>query len=74
MLANPGVKYPVLAGLAEDYIGYIVPAYNYVLNPDNPYLTKPTAIITKRRNRSVRMWRRRRCTRFSISRRCSRPK
>jgi hypothetical protein len=40
VLANPGVTYPVLAGLAEDYIGYIVPKYNYVLNPDNPYLTE----------------------------------
>ena len=40
VLANAGVKYPVLAGLAEDYIGYIVPSYNYVLNPDNPYLTE----------------------------------
>ena len=38
VLAHPGVKYPVLAGLAEDYIGYIVPAYNYVLDPDHPYI------------------------------------
>jgi hypothetical protein len=38
--AKPGVKYPVVAGLAEDYIGYIVPAYNYVLNADNPYITE----------------------------------
>ena len=38
VLAHDGVKYPVLAGLAEDYIGYIVPAYNYALNPDNPYI------------------------------------
>ncbi len=28
---KPACSYPVLAGLAEDYIGYIVPAYNYVL-------------------------------------------
>ena len=40
VLAKPGVKYPVLAGLAEDYIGYIVPAYNYVLDPDNPYIVE----------------------------------
>ena len=26
--------------LAEDYIGYIVPAYNYVLSPTNPYLSE----------------------------------
>jgi hypothetical protein len=38
VLANDGVRYPVLAGLAEDYIGYIVPSYNYVLHPSNPYL------------------------------------
>ena len=35
---HAGVKYPVLAGLAEDYVGYIVPAYNYVLDPANPYI------------------------------------
>ncbi|MGE5185849.1 MAG: hypothetical protein ACM31C_27520 [Acidobacteriota bacterium] len=40
VLAHPGVRYPVLAGLAEDYIGYIVPAYNYVLSPTNPYLSE----------------------------------
>jgi hypothetical protein len=33
-----GVDYPVLAGCAEDYIGYIVPSYNFVLHPTNPYL------------------------------------
>ena len=38
VLANPGVRYPVLAGLAMDYVGYIVPAYNYVLNSNNPYI------------------------------------
>jgi hypothetical protein len=37
VLAHPGVKYPVAAGLAEDYVGYIVPAYNYALDPANPY-------------------------------------
>lgn len=38
MLANPGVEYPILAGLAQDYVGYIVPAYNYVLHPSSPYI------------------------------------
>jgi hypothetical protein len=38
VLAHDGVRYPVLAGLAEDYIGYIVPAYNYVLSTVDPYL------------------------------------
>jgi hypothetical protein len=38
MLANPGVEYPVLAGLAMDFVGYIVPSYNYVLHPSSPYI------------------------------------
>jgi len=40
VLAHTGVRYPVVAGLAEDYIGYIVPAYNYALDPDNPYINE----------------------------------
>jgi hypothetical protein len=40
VLATPGVRYPMCAGLAEDYIGYIVPAYNFVLAPDLPYLNE----------------------------------
>ena len=40
VLAHTGVRYPVVAGVAEDYIGYIVPAYNYVLDPNNPYITE----------------------------------
>ena len=40
VLAHPGVRYPILIGQAEDYIGYIVPAYNYVLDPDNPYIVE----------------------------------
>lgn len=40
VLAHDGVKYPVVAGVAEDYIGYIVPAYNYVLDPNDPYITE----------------------------------
>jgi hypothetical protein len=38
VLAHDGVRYPVLAGCAESYIGYIVPAYNYALDPNNPYI------------------------------------
>jgi hypothetical protein len=38
MLANPGVRYPLVAGLAMDYCGYIVPRYNYVLSTTSPYL------------------------------------
>jgi hypothetical protein len=40
VLAHDGVKYPVLAGLAEDYIGYIVPEYNYALDQANPYINE----------------------------------
>lgn len=38
VLAQPGVRYPILAGLAQDYCGYIVPAYNYVLDETSPYI------------------------------------
>lgn len=38
MLGNPGVRFPILAGLAMDYCGYIVPAYNYVLDSNSPYI------------------------------------
>jgi hypothetical protein len=38
VLANPGVEYPILLGLAMDFIGYIVPSYNYVLSENSPYL------------------------------------
>ena len=40
VLAHDGVKYPVAAGCAEDYIGYIVPAYNYALDPNDPYIVE----------------------------------
>ena len=36
VLAHDGVRYPVVAGLAEDYIGYIVPVYNFVLATEWP--------------------------------------
>jgi hypothetical protein len=39
MLTNPGAKYVFTAGLAEDFIGYIVPAFNYVLDMQNPYIS-----------------------------------
>lgn len=40
VLAHPGVRYPICAGLGENYIGYIVPAYNYVLDPSDPYIVE----------------------------------
>jgi hypothetical protein len=38
VLAHDGVRYPILGGGGESYIGYLIPAYNYVLHPQNPYL------------------------------------
>jgi hypothetical protein len=38
VLANEGVRFPVCLGLAHDYVGYIVPAYNYVLSENSPYI------------------------------------
>jgi hypothetical protein len=40
VLANDGVEYPILLGLAHDFVGYIVPAYNYVLSTESPYLVE----------------------------------
>lgn len=37
MLMNQGVEYPLVAGLTQDFLGYIVANFNYVLNPDTPY-------------------------------------
>ena len=38
LLANAGVDYPLIIGLGEDEMGYIVPAYNYVLDDNTPYI------------------------------------
>jgi len=35
---NPGVTYPLVLGLADDYLGYILPRWNFELSPDAPYL------------------------------------
>lgn len=35
---NPGVEYALCFGLAEDFMGYIVPAYNYKLDDNYPYI------------------------------------
>jgi hypothetical protein len=40
MLMNPGVKYAFVAGLAEDFLGYIVPSFNYVLDLQAPYFVE----------------------------------
>ena len=38
MLDNPGVTYPLVLGLAEDTVGYIVPRWNYELHEGSPYV------------------------------------
>lgn len=38
MLMNAGVRYPMVGGLAEDFLGYIVPSLNFVLAPTLPYI------------------------------------
>jgi len=40
MLQNPGVKYPFVAGLTQDFLGYIVANFNYVLDAQNPYFAE----------------------------------
>jgi hypothetical protein len=40
VLDQDGVEFAVLFGLAEDFIGYIVPAFNYELHPENPYIER----------------------------------
>jgi hypothetical protein len=41
VLMNPGVRYAFVSGLTEDFLGYIVPTYNYLLDPVTPYLNEP---------------------------------
>ena len=40
VLGHEGVRYPIVAGCAEDYIGYIVPAYNFVLATAGAWLNE----------------------------------
>lgn len=40
VLAHEGVRYPVVAGCAENYVGYIVPMYNFVLATAGPWLNE----------------------------------
>lgn len=40
MLGNPGVEYPLVAGLTQDFLGYIVAGFNYVLHPSAPYFAE----------------------------------
>jgi hypothetical protein len=38
VLAHDGVRYPIVAGSGESYLGYLVPSYNFDLHPVNPYI------------------------------------
>ena len=38
LLDTPGVEYAFVAGLGEDWLGYIIPEFNFVIPEDNPYL------------------------------------
>lgn len=40
LLDNPGVEIPLILGLGEDMIGYIVPSWNYELDPNGPYISE----------------------------------
>lgn len=40
VLAHDGVRYPIVAGCAQDYLGYIVPMYNFVLATNGPWLNE----------------------------------
>jgi hypothetical protein len=42
MLANPGVRYAFVSGLSQDFLGYIVADWNYVLHPTSPYTQEAT--------------------------------
>lgn len=40
MLANPGVRWAFVSGLSEDFLGYIIPRFNFVVNPVLPYIAE----------------------------------
>jgi hypothetical protein len=40
VLQNPGVEYPIMAGLTQDFVGYIVANFNFVLSADQPYFSE----------------------------------
>lgn len=40
LLDTPGVEYGFVAGLGEDWLGYIIPEFNFVVPEDNPYLSE----------------------------------
>lgn len=40
MLANPGVRWAFVSGMSQDFLGYIVADWNYVLHPTSPYTSQ----------------------------------
>jgi hypothetical protein len=40
LLGTPGVEYGIVAGLNGDWLGYIIPEFNFVVPEDNPYLSE----------------------------------
>ncbi len=41
LLMRPGIKYAVGLGMTQDYLGYIVPTYDFELSADDPYFGRP---------------------------------
>ena len=41
MRAQGGVDYPLIAGMTEDFLGYIPPAYDFIVHPEQPYVEQP---------------------------------
>jgi len=37
LLGDESVEYPLIAGLAEDFLGYIIPTYDFVVHEQHPY-------------------------------------
>jgi len=50
---NPGVDFPLVFGMTEDYIGYIVPDWNYVLHSQYPYLERSNGVHHYEETQSV---------------------
>jgi len=40
LLARAGIRYAVGLGLTQDELGYILPAFEWMLDPDDPYFTE----------------------------------
>jgi len=38
--SRPGVEYVFALGLTNDFLGYLIPAFDYVLDPDSPYFAE----------------------------------